>query len=70
VTVRLGIWEYFSADKGMQTTLHSRSDITKVNEHYEIHFKLCCLMEKMRKNEEWIPTSQNRKTRKLRHKRT
>jgi len=29
-----------------QTTLHSRSDVTTVNEHYEIHFKLCCLMKK------------------------
>ena len=29
-----------------QTTLHPRSDVTTVNEHYEIHFKLCCLMKK------------------------
>jgi hypothetical protein len=34
-----------------QTTLQSRSDVTTVNEYDEIHFKLCCLMKKMRKNE-------------------
>ena len=39
-------WNIFRPTKAChQTTLHSRSDVTTVNEHYEIHFNLCCLMK-------------------------